>query len=118
MRAPRGSGPPPGVRDSEACVDSGSRDWLQGGRNHVRRLSGIRTSTLRHLPDVRARRPVAHMPDMDITDDRPESEGPLRVLLAIALVGTMVGRALDLHLEAPASWPWAHVPYGVRLIAA
>jgi len=58
------------------------------------------------------------MPDMDITDDRPESEGPLRVLLAIVLVGTMVGGALDLYLDAPDSWRSAHVTYEMGLIAA
>jgi DNA-binding CsgD family transcriptional regulator len=58
------------------------------------------------------------MTDMDITDDRPESEGPLRVLLAVVLAGPIVGGALDLYLDAPDSLRSAHVAFELGLIAA
>jgi hypothetical protein len=58
------------------------------------------------------------MPDMDITDDRPESERPLRVLLAIVLAGTIVGGCIDLYLDAPNSLRSAHVIFELGLIAA
>lgn len=55
---------------------------------------------------------------MDILEDRPESEGPLRALLAVVLAGTILGGALDLYLDAPDTWRSAHVLYELTLIAA
>lgn len=61
---------------------------------------------------------MQHMPDMEITDERPESQRPLRALLAVVLAATVVGGALDLYLDAPNSWRSAHVIYELGLIAA
>jgi DNA-binding CsgD family transcriptional regulator len=58
------------------------------------------------------------MPDMEIIDERLGYGGPLRLLLAVVLVGTMLGGALDLYLDAPDTWRSAHVIYEVGLIAA
>lgn len=61
---------------------------------------------------------VLHMPDMELTDARPEDPLPLRALLALVLAGTVVGGALDLYLDAPTSWRSAHVLFELGLIVA
>jgi DNA-binding CsgD family transcriptional regulator len=58
------------------------------------------------------------MPVMDTSRDQSENEGPLRALLVVVLVGTIVGGALDLYLDAPDTWRSAHVMYEAALIAA
>jgi DNA-binding CsgD family transcriptional regulator len=55
---------------------------------------------------------------MDILDDRPEYEAPLRALLAVVLAATILGGALDLYLDAPDTWRSAHVLFELTLIAA
>jgi len=60
-----------------------------------------------------------HMFDMGFVDDATEGErpAPLRALLAVVLLATIVGGAIDLYLDAPEAWWSAHVIYEIALIA-
>lgn len=48
--------------------------------------------------------------------DLRNTDGSLRVMLAVVLIATMVGGGIDLVLDAPDSWLSAHVLYEVSLI--
>ncbi|HEY6826939.1 MAG TPA: LuxR C-terminal-related transcriptional regulator [Gemmatimonadaceae bacterium] len=50
--------------------------------------------------------------------NRGEEDRGFRVLLAVVLVATSVGGAVDLYLDAPDGWRSAHVIYEVLLITA
>jgi DNA-binding CsgD family transcriptional regulator len=50
-------------------------------------------------------------------DDAAPADRSLRVVLVLVLLATMVGGAVDLMLDAPASWKSPHVFYEVALIA-
>jgi len=56
------------------------------------------------------------MPDMRIVNERDGADRRLRVLLAVVLVATSVGGAIDLYLDAPDSWWSAHAIYEIVLI--
>ena len=49
-------------------------------------------------------------------DDTSDRQPLLAVLLALVLLGTIVGGGIDLYLDAPDSWRSAHVFYEVGLI--
>jgi DNA-binding CsgD family transcriptional regulator len=51
-------------------------------------------------------------------DDASERQPALTVLLAIVLLGSVVGGAIDLYLDAPDTWRSVHVLYEVTLILA
>ena len=65
-----------------------------------------------------AHAPLQHSSDMDILDETPTHPRSLRALLAIVLVGTILGGGLDLYLDAPDTVRSAHVLYELGLIAA
>lgn len=54
---------------------------------------------------------------MEILADSEGDGRALRLLLAVVLVATIVGGAIDLYLDAPESWRSAHVLYELLLIA-
>ena len=56
------------------------------------------------------------MPDMRIVNERDQADRRLRVLLAVVLVATSVGGAIDLYLDAPDSSWSAHAIYEIVLI--
>ena len=56
------------------------------------------------------------MPDMRIVNERDGADRRLRVLLAVVLVATSVGGAIDLYLDAPDSSWSAHAIYEIVLI--
>jgi DNA-binding CsgD family transcriptional regulator len=60
-----------------------------------------------------------HMFDMGLMGDATEGErpGPLRALLVVVLMATIVGGAIDLYLDAPETWWSAHVIFEIALIA-
>lgn len=51
-------------------------------------------------------------------DDTSDRRSALAVLLAIVLLGTIVGGGIDLYLDAPDTWRSPHVLYEVALIIA
>jgi DNA-binding CsgD family transcriptional regulator len=57
--------------------------------------------------------------DMGLIDEAADAErpGPLRALLAVVLLATIVGGAIDLYLDAPEAWWSAHVIYEIALMA-
>lgn len=59
---------------------------------------------------------VLHMPDMGI--EREVDDRGLRALLAIVLVATSIGGAVDLYFDAPDTWWSAHVLYEIVLMTA
>lgn len=60
---------------------------------------------------------LGHMLDpRDATVGSDGGEGKLRVILAVVLVATIVGGAIDLAFDAPSTWWSAHVLYEVALI--
>lgn len=61
---------------------------------------------------------LGQMSDVSDTTDGPGGERGLRVVLAVVLVATIVGGAVDLALDAPATWFSAHVIYEIMLILA
>jgi DNA-binding CsgD family transcriptional regulator len=60
---------------------------------------------------------MLYMPDMEIAADSDLEGRGLRLLLAVVLVATIVGGAIDLYLDAPDSWRSPHAIYEVLLIA-
>ena len=70
---------------------------------------------LRHSPEMLSCIIPRHMSDLSMNDLR-DSDGSLRVLLAVVLIATMVGGGIDLFLDAPESWLSAHALYEMALI--
>ena len=64
-----------------------------------------------------ARPAVLYMPGMENVSENDFDGRGLRLLLALVLVATIVGGAIDLYFDAPDSWWSAHVIYEVTLIA-
>ena len=58
------------------------------------------------------------MPYMRFVNASEGDDRRLRALLALLLVGTSVGGAIDLYLDAPETWWSTHVIYEVVLISA
>lgn len=77
----------------------------------------VRTKSGICLMPFRARSTV-HMSYMRLFDETIDDDRPLLGLLAAVLVLAILGGAIDLYFDAPASWWSVHVMYEVGLIAA